>query len=374
MARWTLFGPTGPQTLTEQPTNVPAEHFLWLDICLDETAPWQHTLEQLTGKHLDELHIDDLNNPLHPSHFDSGEGYSRLIFRSLSNKPLFDERHTLSIKTRPTYFLLFEHILVSFHVQESRTFQHAEHYFNAQQPQSNADSFLAFKKLPESPAELLTQLISHLTDQFLDIRTELSDRLERWQRDLLNPRKKFGDWTALLAIRAELNKLESLAEDQFDTLQDWEEELLKNGKVRKVIQVNLSDTREHVKRLIKLADRLGANTEAAVQLHFSSTAHKTNEVMTLLTMMSVIFMPLTLITGLFGMNFSNMPWIQSPWGFWASLALMACSALASLAFILHLARKPKSNELRPTKRQTSPHPQNQSPDTPQNPKPPEKTK
>ncbi|WP_285199519.1 hypothetical protein, partial [Klebsiella pneumoniae] len=88
--------------------------------------------------------------------------------------------------------------------------------------------FLTFRKFPESPDELMSQLLSNLIDRFLAIRVELSDRLERWQRDLLSPRKKFEDWTTLLAVRAELNKLESLAEDHYDAVRDWEEDLRKH--------------------------------------------------------------------------------------------------------------------------------------------------
>lgn len=341
MASWTLFSGNTHMVLPQAPDHIPEDGFLWLDACLDEELGWLPGLEHLLGQPLDELHVDDLVNPLHPSHFDSGEGYSRLIFRSLSTRPLFDEGHRLSVKTRPTYFLMFDRILVSYRSRESRTFKRAEAYL-----QSNEDPpiehFLSFKKRPEAPDELLTQLVSNLIDRFLEVRIELSDRLDRWQRDLLSPRKKFEDWSALLAARAELNKLESMAEDHYDALQDWEEDLVKTGGARKVVLVNLSDAKEHVKRVIKLADRLGANTEAAVQLHFSATAHKTNEIITVLTMLSAVFMPLTLITGLFGMNFERMPWLQEPWGFWACMGLMGLSTAISVGVIIKIRAKPNT--------------------------------
>lgn len=339
MARWTQFTHQGHKVLHKAPQALPSDGFLWLDACLDEELAWLPELEQLLGHALDELHIDDLNNPLHPSHFDSGEGYHRLIFRSLSTKPLFDESHRLSVKTRPTYFLLFPGMLVSYRSRESRTFKRAEEYLlnSAALP---IEQFLRFKKMPDSADELVTQLVSSLIDRFLEVRIELSDRLDRWQRDLLSPRKKFEDWSALLAARAELNKLESLAEDQFDALESWHESLQKSGDAPKVVMVNLSDAQEHVKRVIKLADRLGANTEAAVQLHFSATAHKTNEIVTVLTMLSAVFMPLTLITGLFGMNFQTMPWLNEPWGFWACMGLMGGSIAISALLMLKIRNKP----------------------------------
>lgn len=352
--RWTLFTAQGPTPLSEAPSTLPQpgvdaeQPFLWLDTDLDEELSWLPAVEAITGLRIDELHVEDLGNPLHPSHHDRGEGYSRLILRTLSNRPLFDEAHRLSIKTRPSYFLVFDRLLVTHRARDSRTFQSAEQYL-AQvrehqtgltgRAQPAIEHFLQFKKLPNSPEELATQLISNLVDRFLAFRVELSDRLERWQRDLLSPRKRFEDWNALLAARAELNKLESMAEDHHDALRDWSEDLEKRQSPSRAVLVNLADTQEHVKRIIKLADRLGANTEAAVQLHFSATAHKTNEIVTVLTMLSAVFMPLTLITGLFGMNFSNMPWLAEPWGFMACMGLMGLSTIASVVLIWHIRRQ-----------------------------------
>lgn len=344
MTRWTLFTDQGPQRLHAAPDALPPRHtesgqtkaFLWLDTDLDEPLNWLAEVTRLTGQTLDEMHLEDLNNPLHPSHHDRADHYSRTIVRTLTNRPIFDDEHRLTIKTRPAYFLLFDRLLVTQRAKDSRTFCSAIDHLN--QPNcthpDQVEQFLTFRKFPESPDELMSQLLSNLIDRFLAIRVELSDRLERWQRDLLSPRKKFEDWTTLLAVRAELNKLESLAEDHYDAVRDWEEDLRKHHRPSQAVQVNLRDTLDHIRRVVKLADRLGANTEAAVQLHFSATAHKTNEIVTVLTMLTAVFMPLTLITGVFGMNFQSMPWIESGWGFWACMGLMGASLLSSVALML----------------------------------------
>jgi Mg2+ and Co2+ transporter CorA len=69
-----------------------------------------------------------------------------------------------------------------------------------------------------------------------------------------------------------------------------------------------------------------------VQLHFSATAHRTNQIMRTLTVLTAIFMPLTLITGIFGMNFEVMPGIHSPSGFWWTMGTMAFIALGLVTF------------------------------------------
>ncbi|HEX4879084.1 MAG TPA: magnesium transporter CorA family protein [Limnobacter sp.] len=336
MSRWTLLHTRGLTELAGSPTHLPDEGFLWLDVQLDEELSWVPAVEALIGRPMDELHLEDLANPLHPSHFDNGDGYSLLIIRALSGKPLFDESHRLNIRTRPCYFLLADRLLVTYRSKDSRTFEKARQFASrsGEQPDLETEQFLNFKKLPESPDELAVQIISNLVDRFLETRTDLSDRLDRWQRDLLNPRKRFEDWNALLAARNELNRFEAVAQDQRDALVDFEDDRRREQALTAALQVNLRDTMEHLERIIGLTRRLGSNTEAAVQLHFSATAHKTNEIITVLTMLTAIFMPLTLITGLFGMNFENMPLLEQASGFWWSIALMAVSACVSVLIIL----------------------------------------
>ncbi|MFX8110488.1 CorA family divalent cation transporter, partial [Acinetobacter baumannii] len=58
------------------------------------------------------------------------------------------------------------------------------------------------------------------------------------------------------------------------------------------------------------------------QMHFSALGHRTNSIMRTLTVLTAIFLPLNLITGIFGMNFEWMPLIHDAGGFWDSAALM----------------------------------------------------
>ena len=89
-----------------------------------------------------------------------------------------------------------------------------------------------------------------------------------------------------------------------------------------VLLVRINDLMEHILRVLAHARRLEDSIESAVQLHFSAVAHRTNRTMRALTVITAVFMPLTLITGIFGMNFARMPWLQEPEGFWWSIGLM----------------------------------------------------
>ena len=69
-----------------------------------------------------------------------------------------------------------------------------------------------------------------------------------------------------------------------------------------------------------------------MQTHLASMSNRLNEVMKLLTMISTIVLPMTLVTSIYGMNFEYMPELKQPWGYPMSLILMVLTGAGSFAF------------------------------------------
>lgn len=74
--------------------------------------------------------------------------------------------------------------------------------------------------------------------------------------------------------------------------------------------------------LIDSCEHLEVRLESNTNLFFSAQSHRMNQVMKTLTVVSTIFIPLTFIAGIYGMNFINMPELQWKWGYYAILLLM----------------------------------------------------
>jgi magnesium transporter len=67
--------------------------------------------------------------------------------------------------------------------------------------------------------------------------------------------------------------------------------------------------------------------ESASSFYFSAQSHRMNEIMKTLTVVSVIFIPLTFIVGVYGMNFDYMPELKNPNGYFITLGVMFCLVL-----------------------------------------------
>ena len=69
-----------------------------------------------------------------------------------------------------------------------------------------------------------------------------------------------------------------------------------------------------------------------LDIYLSSTSNRMNEVMKVLTIMASIFIPLTFVAGIYGMNFEKMPELKMSWAYPAVLILMAFIAVGMLAY------------------------------------------
>ena len=90
---------------------------------------------------------------------------------------------------------------------------------------------------------------------------------------------------------------------------------------------NTRDTRDLYIRILTLFDTMSENTNHLLTLYFSISAQRTNEVIRVLTIFSVFFMPLTFIVGIYGMNFDFMPELRWKMGYPGVMLLLATVTL-----------------------------------------------
>lgn len=178
-------------------------------------------------------------------------------------------------------------------------------------------------------------LLDAIVDCYFPILEEYGERLEAFEDEILT--RPYGDTVARIhEIKRNLLTLRRAIWPQretFNTLLRDELPLVTNET-----RLYLRDCYDHVTQLIDLIEthrELGADL---IDVYLSSISNRTNEIMRVLTVISTIFIPLTFIAGVYGMNFNssaspwNMPELNWFWGYPLSLALMAAVALGQLIF------------------------------------------
>ena len=343
-----------PQGLTESdtlPQTLPSEGFLWLSFSRREFEVLQYEvqslLQSLCGVQLYDLHLTELLNNQLPSHFDFTSDYDLLVFRRLARGktetdisqpgellhragPAGGPPILRRIDTSPVAFVVLDRIVLSVHPADCAVRDaFAAKLLNA----APVGPGQASHRLPANPVDLMLRMLNAIVDGYLDLRRELTRQLDHWQSELLNPRTRFNNWSALLDSRLTLHYLDEVCEDQRATIQDWLEALdtwqaddTFRPKDLEMLRVRSRDLLEHIERVVHHVRRLEQSAETAVQMHFSVQGSRTNDIMRTLTVLTAIFLPLNLITGFFGMNFDALPLIHQQKGLLWAIGIMVLIA------------------------------------------------
>ncbi len=102
--------------------------------------------------------------------------------------------------------------------------------------------------------------------------------------------------------------------------------------VSETTKIYLRDVYDHTIQVIENIETFRDMASSLLETYLSSLSNKLNEVIKLLTIISTIFIPLTFLAGLYGMNFKYMPELESPWGYPAILVLMLLVVAIMLAY------------------------------------------
>jgi len=186
---------------------------------------------------------------------------------------------------------------------------------------------------PLSPADLVARLALRAADRMEPLVERMGDSLDDVEETLMLGKRK--DINVKLArLRRTLIQLRRLIWPQRDVLNTLEIEELSFLTARDRVRL-----REAGGRTARLGDELQSLSERAVLVHeqiLDTRAEQMNQTMLVLAAVTVVFMPLTVISGILGMNVSGIPFHDSPWAFW-----VVTGGLAALGLSLVLWMKGK---------------------------------
>jgi magnesium transporter len=102
--------------------------------------------------------------------------------------------------------------------------------------------------------------------------------------------------------------------------------------IAETTQVYLRDVYDHTIQVMDTVESHRDMVAGMLDTYLSSVSNRMNEVMKVLTIIATIFIPMTFIAGIYGMNFRHMPELLWSWGYFAALGLMGCIGAAMLLF------------------------------------------
>ncbi|MDR2181801.1 MAG: magnesium/cobalt transporter CorA [Treponema sp.] len=166
---------------------------------------------------------------------------------------------------------------------------------------------------------LAYSLMDSVVDEYFAVLDTLSDEIENFGERAGDPgdRDFIADFQKIRQDLLRLRRVILPLRDSINHLVHCESDLIHDE-----LQPFLKDLHDNA---IRASDMVDSNRELmadVMEVNFAAVSSRTNRIMKVLTIISTIFIPLTFIVGVYGMNFSRMPELQSPYGYPLTWAVM----------------------------------------------------
>jgi magnesium transporter len=291
-----------------------SQGLLWVDLFVASEADGEF-LSEVFGFH--PLTIEDSVTPrVDPAKVDDYKSYLFIVVQALRR---YD--HARELESNEVDFFLGQNYVVSCHVDEVPAI---DDFWE----RCRRDDRL----MSRGADWLLHSLLDSLVDEYLPIVDALDERIDEVEEHVLQRPATAVLQEVLLAKRNTL-RLRRATTPQRDIMNR-----LSRGEFSSLISseaaIYFRDIYDHLVRVEYLVEALRDLADGALQTYLAVVSNRLNEVMKVLTAGATVVLPLTLISGIYGMNFAEnqFPPFDSSWGFAVVVGSMIAIALVMLAY------------------------------------------
>lgn len=249
------------------------------------------------------------------------EEFGDVLFFSI--KSVLPEEQEGTIKTEQISFLLKDNVIVSFQEKKSDYFAHIRERIRT-------GSGIVRKKKNDY---LLYLMLDAIMENFFITIERFEDRVEALHDGKITGKSDFI--TGVEKSRDELSYIKRAINPLRDALYN-----LKSSKdedddydtIRKPTEAYFARLHQKCLEMLDQIDYDLTSLESASNFHFSAQSQRMNQIMKTLTIFSVIFMPLTFIVGVYGMNFDNMPELRTANGYFWVWGIMIVTTIGMVIY------------------------------------------
>lgn len=300
--------------------NSAAPHVLWLDVDGIHEASVVATLGQQFRLH--PLLLEDvMNSEQKPKIelYDDGRVSAPVVYVTI--KMLHHNARAQEIDAEHISFVLGTNYLISF--QEERTTDVFAPVLSRIQASSG-------KTRRNGADYLLYALMDLVVDNYFVVVERLGEKLDDIEDRIIRDVAGRDTLAMLYALKREMTIMRRYVQPLRDILGVLLRE--ETPLVRPSTLPFLRDLADHVSQIIETIDSYRELVPGLLDVYLSTTSNRMNSVMKTLTIVSAIFIPLTFIAGIYGMNFDNMPELRTRTGYFWVLGAMLAIAVGEVIY------------------------------------------
>ena len=304
----------GSHELLEQ-WRAHSESWLWIDLQDEDPVTEKAFLCNELG--LDAFAVAEAQRRRHPPGFTSRPDYVYLLA-----KPLTSDSEDLDFSTLQLAIFAAPRLLVTRHSEYSR-------FISILQKRLASEGCKN-----ESPISLTAAITRRITERYGQVLLDLEARLDEIE-DLLFEKRGDELMKELVGYNTALRKMRRILAYHTNAF-----ELMRNHfdpADRTQMHEEFGDIYSQMQRFYSLSEMYQNVINDLVEGYISLNAHHLNQIMKVLTIVTVIFVPLTLLVGIYGMNFENIPELKSQYGYFILLSVMF-SVASGLLYLFRRVR------------------------------------
>jgi len=176
---------------------------------------------------------------------------------------------------------------------------------------------------------LVHALIDNIVDSYFILLENLEERIEKLEEGLIR-QTTHTKLQSIHDLKREVIFLRKSLWPLRETISSLERS--DSGLISESAAIYFRDISDHIIAIIDSVDTFREMLSGMIDIYLSSTSMRLNEVMKVLTIIATIFMPLTFLAGIYGMNFRYMPELEWHWGYFAFWSIMLIIAILMLIF------------------------------------------
>lgn len=274
----------------------------WLDV---QGVHDSKLLEELGRKFgLHPLLLEDVANTIQRPKFES---FAQHDFVVISN--LYYDENANEVKSEQVTFVLGDEYVLSFQEKQGNLFKPI--FLRIQTSKGK------IRKQP--PDFLLYSLMDLIVDNYFVVLEKLGEKIEELDEELTSTPTQ-ETMRTLHKLKREIIYVRKAVWPFREVIRSLQVE--DHPLVEEETQVYLRDLHDHVMQVIDVTETYRDLLAEMLDVYLSTISNRLNEVMKVLTIISTIFIPITFIASVYGMNFKYMPELDDPMGYWYALIIM----------------------------------------------------
>ena len=187
-------------------------------------------------------------------------------------------------------------------------------------------------EIPTSTGALVAGIADRLTDRMETVMDEFDDQADRYEDELLDPKVKL-DRSILPEFRRRILQVRRHITPQREALSTLVRDGAQSGLFTDTDILYLREAADRVTRLTELLETIRERSSVLYEEAIQEGTEETNRRLFVLAILSAIFLPISFVTGLFGVNLGGIPGSGSPVAFITLVFALAVSAIATLALL-----------------------------------------